>query len=74
MENEKKKKMQTCIFQNFSSSWKEGRKNSEEKKNGVQNRLGYCLIVLQRGRILCCNTFIVLQRFRLGGLNSVLQY
>ena len=46
----------------------------EKKKIGGQNRLGYCPIVLQRGRILCCNTVIVLKRFRLGGLKSVLQY
>ena len=43
--------MYKYFFQNFSSSRKEGRKNNEEKKNVVvQNRLGYCPIVLQKGK------------------------
>ena len=39
-------------------------------------RIGWATAQLycKRGRILCCNTVIVLQRFRLGGLKSVLQY
>ena len=71
MENGKK----ISIYFYYFFQWLEmKKKKGNEKKNGVQNRLGYCPIVLQRGRILCCNTVIVLQRFRLGRLKIVLQY
>ena len=62
------------IFPTAGNNCKEGRKNNEKKNVVVQNRLGYCPIVLQKGRILCCNTVIVLQRFMLVGLGTVLQY
>ena len=62
------------IFPAAGNNWKEGRKNNEKKNVVVQNRLGYCPIVLQKGRILCCNTVIVLRRFMLVGLGTVLQY
>ena len=71
-----KKKMNENEYVYFFGyfQWLEQIINIDEKnKIGVQNRLGYCPIVLQRGRILCCNRVIVLQRFRLSGLKSVLQ-
>ena len=72
----KKKKCKHVFFKNFpvaGNNWKEGRKNNEKK---MVCRIGWATAQLycKRGRILCCTTVIVLQRFRLGGLKSVLQY
>ena len=61
MENEKKNRY-IYIFCNFPVAGNEKKKKKKRKKNvGAEIGMGYCPSVLQKERILYCNTINVLQ-------------